>query len=89
MSEGNVVIIAFHALCLIQPYFSAFTTTPNNWKEGLMRQVPTQRTPYRRKETTIKREGRKRGRWGKDPPNNKPEASEKAPRIAPRTNLLW
>ena len=36
VSEGKTAIIAFRALCLTQPYSSAFTTTPNNWKEGLM-----------------------------------------------------
>ena len=58
MSEGKAAIIAFSALCLTQSYFSAFTIIPNNWKEGLMGQIPILRTPFRRKETTIKREWR-------------------------------
>ena len=63
MSGGEVVIIAFNALYLAQPCFSAFTTTPNNLEEGLMGQVSTLETQFIRKETTIKEgEGRqKRG----------------------------
>ena len=56
VSEGKAAINAFRVLCLTQSYSSAFTTTPNNWKEGLMGQVPTLGTPFRKKETTIKRE---------------------------------
>ena len=56
VSEGKAAIMAFSALSLTQPYFSAFTTTPNNWREWWMGQVPTLGTPFRRKETTIKRE---------------------------------
>ena len=58
--EGKTAIIASHALCLTQPYSLAFTTTPNNWKKGLMGQVPTLGTPFRRNKTTIK--------GGGDPP---------------------
>ena len=68
MSEVKAAIIAFHALCLTQPYSSAFTTTPNNWKEGLMGQVPTLGTPFKKKETTIKREWRETERGGAETP---------------------
>jgi len=54
--KGNAATIAFSALCLTRPYFSILTTTPNNWRKGLMRQVPALGTPFRRKKTTIKRE---------------------------------
>ena len=54
--KGKAVIITFGALCLTRPYLSVLTTTPNNWKEGLMVQVPTLGASFRRKETTIKRE---------------------------------
>ena len=64
MSEGKAAIIALRALCLIQSYSSAFTTTPNYWKEGLMGQVPTLETSFRRNETTIKREWREPERVG-------------------------
>ena len=67
MSEEKAAIIAFCALCLTQPYSFAFTTTPNNWKEGLMGQVPTLGTPFKRKETTIKREWRETKRAGQTP----------------------
>ena len=77
--KGKAVIIAFNAMRLTRPYFSVLTTTPNNWREGLMGQVPTLGAPFRRKETTIKK-GVKRDRevWGRRPPNT-PEASKKAP----------
>ena len=52
------------ALYLTEPYFSAFTTTPNNWREGLMGQLPTLETPSKRKETTIKGSGEKQKRRG-------------------------
>ena len=68
MSEGKAAIITFSALCLIQPYFSAFATTPNNSREWLMGQVPTLGTPFRRKETTIKREWRDTKSGAKAPP---------------------
>ena len=71
--EGKATIVAFRVLCLTQPYSSAFTTTPNNWKEGLMGQVPTLGTPFRKKETTIKREWRETKGGGQRPPNT-PEA---------------
>ena len=67
MSEGKAAIIAFSALCLTQPCFSTFTTTPNNWREGLMGQVPTLGTPFRKKETTIKREWRETERGAETP----------------------
>ena len=67
VSERNAVIIALSALYLTQPYFSAFTTTPNNWREELMGQVPTLRTLFRRKETTIKRGQRETGGRGLKP----------------------
>ena len=54
--KGKVAIITFGALCLTRPYLSVLATTPNNWKEGLMGQVPILAAPFRRKETTIKRE---------------------------------
>ena len=56
VSKGKAIIIAFSALCLTLSYFSVLTTTPNNWKEGLMGQAPTPGTLFRSKETTIKRE---------------------------------
>ena len=86
MSEEKVAIITFSVLCLTWPCFSAFTTIPKNWREGLMGQLPTLETPSRRKETTIKGSGEKQKR--RDPPNT-PEAPEKAPRTMPRTNPLW
>ena len=63
MSKRKAAIIAFSVLCLTQPYFSVFTTTPNNWREGLMGQVLTLGTPFKRKKTIIKRgvEGDRRG----------------------------
>ena len=63
MSEKKAAIIAFSAWNLTQPCFSTFTTTPNNWREGLMGQVPALGTQFRRKETTIKRgvEGDRKG----------------------------
>ena len=39
---GKAAIIAFSALYLIEPCFSAFTITPNNFGEGLMGQVSAQ-----------------------------------------------
>ena len=60
VSKGKAAIITFSALCLTRPYFSVLTTTPNNWREGLMGQVPTSGTPFRRKKTTIKRKKRER-----------------------------
>ena len=86
MSKGKAVIIAFSALCLTQTYFSASTTTPNNWREGLMGQVPTLGIPFRREETTIKRGWKK---TGGQRPLNTPEALEKAPWIRPRINPFW
>ena len=55
-SKGKAATIAFSALCLTEPYFSVLTTTPNNWREGLMGQVPALGAPYKRKETSIRRE---------------------------------
>ena len=78
MSKGKTVIIAFSALYLTRPYFSVLITTPNNWREGLMGQTPTPGTPFRKKETTIKREEREIEEAGLRPPIP-PEASEKAP----------
>ena len=49
----------YHIRCLVPDtttYLSVLITTPNNWKEGLMGQVPTLEAPFRWKETTIKRE---------------------------------
>ena len=40
--------------CLVPDITMLFT--PNNWRGGLMGQVPTLGTPFRRNETTIKRE---------------------------------
>ena len=37
--QGKVAIIALSALYLAEPCFSAFTTTPNDFGEGLMGQV--------------------------------------------------
>jgi len=54
--ERKGCIITFGALCLTRSYLSVLTTTPNNWKEGLIKQVPTLRALFRKKETTIKRE---------------------------------
>ena len=88
VSEGKAAINAFRVLCLTQSYSSAFTTTPNNWKEGLMGQVSTRGTPFSREETTIKRRGEKDRRAGLRPPNTS-EASKKAPWTGPRTNPLW
>ena len=51
-----------------------------------MGQVPILGTPFRRKETTIKREWRAIERGAETP--NALEAQEKAPRIVPRTNPL-
>ena len=95
MSEVKAAIIAFHALCLTQPYSSAFTTTPNNWKEGLMGQVPTLGTPFRKNETTIKREWREteRGGGGRDPQTHQrhqkklPRLSEDQPSLANSVHL--
>ena len=70
MSEGKAAIITFSALCLTWSYFSAFTTIPNNWRERLMRQVPTLETPSMRKETTIKGSGGKQKGWGTIPPTH-------------------
>ena len=56
VSKGKAVIIAFNTLCLTRPYFSVLTTTPNNWRKELMGQAPTLGIPFRKKETTIKRE---------------------------------
>ena len=63
MSGGEAVIIAFNALYLTLSCFSAFTTTPNNLREGLMGQVSALGTQFRRKETTIK-EGDRRQKEG-------------------------
>ena len=70
MFEGKAAIIAFSALCLTQSCFSAFTTTPNNWRKGLMGQIPTLGTPFRRKETTIKMEWRETKREAETPPTH-------------------
>ena len=70
MSEEKAIIIAFSALCLTWPCLSAFTTTPNNWREGLMGQGPTLGTPLRRKETTIKREWREIERGAETTPTH-------------------
>ena len=56
VSREKAVIIAFMALCLTWPYFPVLTTTPNNWREGRMRQAPTLGIPFRRKKSTIKME---------------------------------
>ena len=88
VSEGKAAINAFRALCLTQPYSLAFTTTPNNWKEGLIGQVPTRGTPFNREETTIKKGGEIDRRAGLRPPNT-PEAPEKALWTELRTNPLW
>ena len=69
--KGKAVIIAFSILCLTRSYFSVLTTTPNNWKEGLMGQVPTLGTPFRRKKTAIKGDKEKGGGRGKDPLTHK------------------
>ena len=66
--KGKATIITFSALCLIRPYLSVLTTTPNNWKEGLMGQVPTLGASFRRKETTIKR-GEKETEGGAETPH--------------------
>ena len=39
--QGKAAIIALSALYLAKPYFSAFTTTPNDFGKGLMGQVST------------------------------------------------
>ena len=70
MFEGKAAIITFNALCLTWPYFSAFTTTLNNWREGLMGQVSILGTPSTRKETTIKGSGGKQKGWGTIPPTH-------------------
>ena len=80
MSEGKVVIITFSVLCLTWPYFSAFTTTPNNWREGLMGQLPTLETPSKRKETTIKGSGEMQKRRG--PPQHTRGARKSSPDCA-------
>ena len=54
--QGKATFIVFNALCLTRSYFFVLTTTPNNLREGLMGQVPTLGTSFRRKKTTIKRE---------------------------------
>ena len=61
-SEGKTATIALSAWCLTKPYFSVLTTTPNNWRERLMGQIPTLGTPFRRKKTTIKR-GKRETKW--------------------------
>ena len=86
MFEGKAAIITFNALCLTWPYFSAFITTLNNWREGLMGQLPTLETPSMWKETTIKGSGGKQKDGEPPPPNNKPEAPGKAPHFMPMTN---
>ena len=61
MLEGKVSMTTFSALCLAGWHshaFSAFTTTPNNWREWLMGQVLTQGTPFKKRRMTIKREGK-------------------------------
>ena len=55
--NGKAAIIAFSTLCLTRPYFSVLTTTPNNWREGLMGQVPTQGTPIQKKKNYYKKGG--------------------------------
>ena len=70
MSEGKADMTAFSALCLTQPCFSVFTTTPNNWREWLMGQVPTLGTPFRGKEITVKREQRETERGGSQTPHH-------------------
>ena len=67
-SKGKAAIIAFSALCLTRPYFFVLITTPNNWTEGLMGQVLTLGAPFRRKETTIKREKKRNRKVGETPP---------------------
>ena len=54
--NGNVKGKSCHDFiqCLVPDITMLFT--PNNWRGGLMGQVPTLGTPFRRKETTIKRE---------------------------------
>ena len=67
MSEGKVAMISFSALCLTQPCLSAFITTPNNQRGGLMGQLPTLGTSFSRKETTIKRGGERQKKEAKTP----------------------
>ena len=86
MSKGKAAIIAFSALYLTQPCFSAFTTTPDNLREGLMGQVSALKTEFIRKETTIKEGEGKQKRGAKAPITQ--EAPEKAPRAVQRTNTL-
>ena len=69
MFKGKTVIIAFSALCLTRPYFSVLITTPNNWREGQMGQALTLGTPFKKKETTIKREERETKRGGAETPH--------------------
>ena len=67
VSRENDVIIASIALCLTWSYFPVLTTTPNDWREGRMGQVPTIGTLFRRKKSTIKREKRETRGGGETP----------------------
>ena len=86
-SKGKAVTIVFSASCLTESYFSVLTTTPNNWRERLMGQVPTLGTLFRKKEMTINGE-KKKQKGGSFPPNRQRRPG-KAPRIISRTNVLW
>ena len=66
--KGKTAIITFNALCLTRLYFSVLTTTPNNWRKGLMGQIPTLETPFKRKKITIKKEEKETKGWARRPP---------------------
>ena len=88
MSERKATIIAFSSWCLTQPCFSAFTSTPNNWREGLMGQVPPLGTPFRRKETTIKREWRETERGAETPQHTKGTRKNSSDRTEDQSSLV-
>ena len=87
MSEGKAVMISFSVLCLTQPCFSAFTTTPNNQRGRLMGQVPTLGTPFRRKETTIKREWRETEEGAETPQHTRGTKKSSSDRAEDQSSL--
>ena len=88
MSEGKAAMISFSALCLTQPCLSAFTTTPNNWREGLIKQIPTLGTPFRRKEIIIKKEWKETERGAKTPQHTRGTRKSSSGRTEDQSSLV-
>ena len=88
MSEKKAAIIAFSALNLTKPCISAFTTTPNNWREGLMGQVSALGAQFRRKETTIKRGRRETERGAGNPYQTRRTRKGSSDRVEDQSSLI-